>query len=93
MRSDDEQDQPPEEGVLEVPWQQLSEEALDAILSEFVSREGTDYGEQLFSFDQKKLAVLEQLKSGKATLLFDPVGNSCHIELKATLTQSGWNSQ
>jgi uncharacterized protein YheU (UPF0270 family) len=70
LRSDDDQDQPPEEGVLE-----------------------TDYGEQLFSFDQKKLAVLEQLKSGKATLLFDPVSNSCHIELKATLTQSGWNSQ
>ena len=35
----------PQEGVLAIPYQRLSAEALDAILEDFVCREGTDYGD------------------------------------------------
>ena len=71
----------PDHGVIEVPWQQISADALDNILGEFVLREGTDYGDYDFSFDDKKQQVLTQLRDGTARLLFDPIENSCHIEL------------
>ena len=84
-------DDAPEQGVLVIPWQQLSESALDSILEEFVTREGTDYGDASFSLSDKKLQVLQQLQSGAATLLFDPVANSCHIQLSEVVTQRGLN--
>lgn len=83
-------DAAPALGVLAIPYQRLSAEALDAIIGEFVSREGTDYGDYHYSFDDKKNQVLSLLQHGKASLLFDPSNNSCHIELSATLRRHGW---
>ncbi|MGB1092948.1 MAG: YheU family protein [Oceanobacter sp.] len=87
------EDGAPEEGVMEIPWQHLSAEALDGVVGEFVSREGTDYGDEEYSFDDKKQAVIRQLQSGHARLLFDPVGNSCQIELTRVLANRGWISE
>ena len=77
--------QAPDHGVIEVPWQQISADALDNILGEFVLREGTDYGDYDYSFDDKKAQVKGQLADGSARLLFDPIENSCHIELTNNL--------
>lgn len=84
-------DDAPDEGVIAVPYQQLSREALDAILEDFVGREGTDYGDYQFSLADKKAQVLAQLESGQATLLFDPVQQTCHIEMTQVLKQHGWH--
>ena len=65
-------DDSPSSGVIPIPYQRLSPEALDAVIEEFVTREGTDYGEYDYSLDDKKQHILKQLQSGKATLLFDP---------------------
>ena len=80
----------PEQGVIAVPYQRLSADALDAILEDYVSREGTDYGDYSFSLSDKKAQVLSQLKSGQATLMFDPVQQTCHIEMTEFLRQQGW---
>ncbi|WP_420591320.1 YheU family protein [Bacterioplanoides sp.] len=80
----------PEQGVIAVPYQRLSADALDAILEDYVGREGTDYGDYNFSLSDKKAQVLAQLKSGQATLLFDPVQQTCHIEMTEFLRQQGW---
>ena len=80
----------PEHGVIAVPFQRLSADALDAILEDFVGREGTDYGDYHYSLADKKAQVLQQLQSGKATLLFDPVSQTCHIELTHVLRAQGW---
>ena len=48
----------PEQGVIAVPYQRLSADALDAILEDYVSREGTDYGDYSFSLSDKKAQVL-----------------------------------
>lgn len=85
-------DDAPEDGVLEIPFRALSAEALDGVLADFVSREGTDYGDYSYSFDDKKQQVLAQLQRGDAVLLFDPVAQNCHIELKRTLRQQGWQA-
>lgn len=84
-------DESPQDGVLAIPYQHLSAEALDGILEDFVTREGTDYGDYTFSLADKKAQVLSQLQRGDATLLFDPHTQTCHIEVTRTLRRHGWS--
>ena len=74
-------DEPPVEGVIAIPYQRLTDDALEAIIEEFVSREGTDYGDYSDSLADKVQQVLAQIKKGKAVILFDPASQNCHIEL------------
>ena len=83
-------DDTPQEGVIEVPYSRLSADALDAILEEFVTREGTDYGDYDYSLADKKAHVLAQLKRSEATLLLAPVSQTCHIEMVQVLRHHGW---
>ena len=75
----------PEEGVILVPWQQLSADALDGIIEEFVSREGTDYGDYDYSFDDKKDQIRAQIRKGIVQVVFDPVGETCQLVLSDQL--------
>ncbi len=84
------EDESPQDGVIEVPYQRLSSEALDAILEEFVTREGTDYGDYSYSLADKKAHVLRQLERSEATLLFDPASQTCIIEMVQVLRRHGW---
>ena len=68
-----------EAGVIEIPYQSLSADALEGIVQEFSSRDGTDYGESEFSLADKVAQVEVQLKSGDLTLLFDPIAQSCQL--------------
>ncbi|MFN4896619.1 MAG: YheU family protein [Pseudomonadota bacterium] len=61
-----------------IPHEAVSLEVLRAVIEEFVSREGTDYGFEV-DLDAKVNAVLEQLKKGKACLVFDSATESCDI--------------
>lgn len=82
------------EGVVAVPWQKLSPDALEGVLDEYVSREGTDYGDYATNMAAKKQQVLKQLQQGIATLLFDLGSGQCHIELTHHLESSRFlNSQ
>jgi uncharacterized protein YheU (UPF0270 family) len=38
---------------MEIPHSQLSKEVLDAVIEEFITREGTDYGDRVISLDDK----------------------------------------
>lgn len=67
---------------IEIPIQQVSEEALLAVIEDFITREGTDYGHQDFSLAQKVGQVRAQLDSGKIALVFDPVTQSCTLLVK-----------
>ena len=71
----------PEEGVIRVPYDRLSADALDGIIEEFISREGTDYGDYNYSFDDKKEQVREQIRRGLVVILFDSVGETCQLAL------------
>jgi len=74
------EDQP---GVIEIPYQQLSEQALTGLVQEYVSRDGTDYGEYEVSLTDKADQVRHLLQQGKVVILFDPMSESCHIVDKA----------
>jgi uncharacterized protein YheU (UPF0270 family) len=67
---------------VELPLGDLSKEALRGIIEEYVTREGTDYGSQEYSLEQKVEQVRRQLAAGLAVILFDPVTESCSIYAK-----------
>lgn len=50
----------------------LSEEALVGVIDDFILREGTDYGEQERSLEDKRARVRAQLDAGTAEIWFDP---------------------
>jgi uncharacterized protein YheU (UPF0270 family) len=68
-----------------IPHTAVNNETLLAIVEEFVSREGTDYGPSAFSLESKVQSVIKQLETGKACLVFDPVSESCDIVIKGSL--------
>ena len=57
--------------ALKIPHEKLEPESLQALIEEFVTREGTDYGKIEVSFEQKVAQVRSQLMSGQAIILFD----------------------
>lgn len=67
---------------LEIPYRLLSEEALNGLIEEFVSREGTDYGQAEYTLEQKAVSVRRQLETGRAVIVYDPVTEGCNIALK-----------
>jgi uncharacterized protein len=56
---------------VEVPLQRLQADTLQALLEEFASRDGTDYGERELSLQQKVGQLGSQLRSGELMLLFE----------------------
>ena len=65
--------------ALIVPYDQLSPEALNGVIEEFVTRDGTDYGEKEVSLETKMSQVLSQIKSKKAAIVFDQESETCTI--------------
>ena len=54
-----------------VPLPRLQKDVLQALLEEFASRDGTDYGECEFTLQQKANALHAQLLKGDLQLLYD----------------------
>jgi hypothetical protein len=68
-----------EERFVPVDHRALSETALEGLIQEFVTREGTDYGFEEKSLEEKVRDVKRQLESGEARIVFDIVEESAHI--------------
>ena len=62
-----------------VPYDQLESETLNNVIEEFVSRDGTDYGEFEVSLEIKISRILSQLKSKKVVIIFDHDTETCTI--------------
>lgn len=62
-----------------IPWQSLSPEALDGVIEEFVTREGTEYGTSEVSLADKCRQVRRQLENGEAVITFDDETHTCSI--------------
>ncbi len=65
-------------GLIIAP-EQLSSDALQGLIEEFITREGTDYGEVEWSLAQKVEQVRELLRRGDASIVFDLITESCTI--------------
>jgi uncharacterized protein len=64
---------------VEVPYTELREDVLHAVIESFVLREGTDYGEKEYSLQDKVARILIQLKQREAKIVYDPESDSVTI--------------
>jgi len=62
-----------------IPWQDLAPETLDNLIESFVLREGTDYGEQELSLEQKVANVRRQLQSGEVLVVWSELHETVNI--------------
>ncbi len=74
---------------VEVPYGELSPEALRGVIEAFVLREGTDYGEREVAHEQKVAQVLRQLERREVRIMFDPGDSSVTIVPVAANAGSG----
>lgn len=64
-----------------IPINRLSSEALQGVIEEFISREGTDYGEIEASPEISFRQVKHKLENGSAVLIFDDETETTNIFL------------
>ncbi|MCC2606480.1 YheU family protein [Planctobacterium marinum] len=69
-----------------VPLNEIPEESLRNLVSGFVLREGTDYGEQEVSLQAKVEQVLARLKSGEAVIVYSELEESFDIVSRDSLS-------
>lgn len=62
-----------------IPWKELDPETLANLIEAFVLREGTDYGEQERSLEQKVNDVRRQLTNGEAVLVWSELHETVNI--------------
>ena len=64
---------------VEIPFRELSPDALRGVLEAYVLREGTDYGERVFTLEQKVAQVHGHLERGTARVMFDPLSETVTV--------------
>lgn len=81
---------------LVIPYQELNPDTLRAMVEDFVTRDGTDYGELETPITQRIDLVLRQLRAGKAFILYDAeaasftIGSAEHLRTaEANSTETG----
>jgi uncharacterized protein YheU (UPF0270 family) len=65
--------------AVKIPYEQLSPEALHGVIEEFVTRDGTDYGEREVLVETRIAQVMEKIKTRKAVIVFDHKSETCNI--------------
>ena len=65
--------------AVEIPLDELSDDALRGLVESFVNREGTDYGSVERVLHEKVADVMRQLEAGTARVVFDPETESIQI--------------
>ena len=65
--------------AVEIPWRELTAEALRGLVEAYVNREGTDYGRVERSLDEKVADVVRQLERGEARITFDPETETVNV--------------
>jgi uncharacterized protein len=67
--------------IHKIPVNKLSSEALQGVINEFISRDGTDYGEMEISPETNFRHVKDKLETGSAVLIFDDETETTNILL------------
>ncbi len=71
-----------------IPWQQLEPDTLQSIIESFVLREGTDYGEQERSLEEKVRDIRRQLASGDVVLVWSELHETLNIMPRTQLNEN-----
>ena len=65
--------------IHKIPVNKLSPEALQGVINEFISRDGTDYGEREVSPETIFRHVKQKLETGSAVLIYDDKTETTNI--------------
>jgi len=65
-----------------IPFEQLTPDALRGLIEDFVTRNGTDYGDIEVSLETKIKQVTRQLKSGDVVIAYNHDEAYCNIITK-----------
>ncbi|MGK2959716.1 MAG: YheU family protein [Candidatus Malihini olakiniferum] len=69
-------------------WQQLKPDTLQSIIESFVLREGTDYGKQECSLEEKVRDIQGKLASGDVILVWSELHETLNIMLRTQLKEN-----
>ncbi|MAC47508.1 YheU family protein [Oceanospirillum beijerinckii] len=68
--------------MIEVPYREISPDALQGLLEDFVTRQGYDTAETELGLDDLANQVRQQLINGQLTIVYDPVTESVTVLTK-----------
>ena len=68
-----------------IPHTELGPDTLQALIEEFVTREGTEYGEQYVPLSTKVKQVMAQLNRKEVFIVYSELHESCTIVSKESL--------
>jgi len=68
-----------------IPHTEIAPETLQALIEEFVSREGTEYGEHDVSLSKKVQQIMRQLERNEIVILYSELNETCTFVTKDTL--------
>ena len=72
-----------------VPWREIAPETLDSLIEEYVTRDGTDYGEREVPLVERVNQVRRRLQSGEAVIWFEEADESINILSREQVPDSG----
>ena len=64
---------------MEIPHAQLADDVLRAVIEEYITREGTDYGDREYTLDEKVEQVIDQLRRREVLINYDPETGTCQL--------------
>jgi uncharacterized protein YheU (UPF0270 family) len=67
---------------IEISIDDISPEAVQGIIENFILREGTDYGLVNVPFEKKVAQIRSQLKRGEIKIIYDPASESVTLITK-----------
>ena len=65
--------------IMKIPHEMISSDALIGLIEEIVTRDGTDYGAEESSTQEKINQVMKALKEKEAYIVFDEETESCNV--------------
>ena len=60
-----------------IPWQRLSADTLQALMEEYVTRDGTDYGVREIPLEERVYKLRKMLNDGEVIISYDEETGSC----------------
>jgi uncharacterized protein YheU (UPF0270 family) len=76
-------DESPTATMVEIPYAELDPDTLLNVVDDLVTRDGTDYGAEERTREQKTSALMRQLERGEAKLVFDPATETIGLMTRA----------
>jgi len=62
-----------------IPYNELSQDALQALIEDFVTRDGTDYGADEMDMQDKAAHLLALLKTGEVLISYNEDTETCGL--------------